>query len=254
MFACAQPVAGLQESFVQPLPSLQFNAAPPQAPPEQVSLVVHAFPSLQGLELLAWVHPLAELHPSSVQAFPSLQFGGGPPTHAPAAHVSPVVHAFPSLHAALLLPKTQPSPGLHVSVVHTLPSLQVGAGPPTHAPPEQASFVVQALLSLQAATLFTCTQPDRGLQESSVQTLLSLQLGAGPPTQLPPEQVSFVVHALLSLHEMVLFVCAQTPDEQASVVHPLPSSHWLAWVHSMQPPIGVPAHVPPAQTSSLVQV
>jgi hypothetical protein len=91
------------------------------------------------------------------------------------------------------------------------------------------------------------------LQESSVQTLPSLQLGAGPPTQLPPEQVSFVVQALLSLHELVLFVCAQTPDEHVSVVHPLPSSHWLACVHSLQPPIGVPAHVPPAQTSPLVQ-
>ena len=52
LFACAQPVAGLQESFVQPLPSLQFNAAPPQAPPAHVSLVVQALPSSQGSELL----------------------------------------------------------------------------------------------------------------------------------------------------------------------------------------------------------
>jgi hypothetical protein len=204
------------------------------------------------LELLAWVHPVAELHPSSVQAFPSLQFGGGPPTHVPPEQASFAVQALLSLQAATLFTCTQPDRGLQESSVQILPSLQLGAGPPTHAPPEQASFVVQALLSLQAATLFTCTQPDRGLQESSVQTLPSLQLGAGPPTQLPPEQVSFVVQALLSLHEMVLFVCAQTPDEQASVVHPLPSSHWLAWVHSRQPGIGVPAHVPPAQTSPLV--
>jgi hypothetical protein len=66
--------------------------------------------------------------------------------------------------------------------------------------------------------------------------------------------VSFVVQALLSLHERVLFVYAQTPDEQVSVVHPLPSSHWLAWVHSLQLGIGVPAQLPPAQTSPLVQV
>ena len=237
---------------MQPLPSSQLMGVPPQAPPEQVSLVVHAFPSLQGLELLAWVHPVAELHPSSVQAFPSLQFGGGPPTHAPAAHVSPVVQAFPSLHAALLLLKTQPSPGLHVSVVHTLPSLQVGAGPPTHAPPEQASFVVQALLSLQAAALFTCTQPDRGLQESSVQTLPSLQLGGGPPTHAPAAQVSLVVHAFPSLHADVLLVNTQTPAGHESFVQTFPSLHSLLWLHSMQPPIGVPWHVPPAQTSPLV--
>ena len=52
LFACAQPVAGLQESFVQRLPSLQFSGDPPHVPPAQVSLVVQALPSLHGLELL----------------------------------------------------------------------------------------------------------------------------------------------------------------------------------------------------------
>ena len=137
--------------------------------------------------------------------------------------------------------------------MHPLVSSHTGGRPPTHAPLEHVSLVVQALPSSQAATLSTCTQPVSESQESSVQTLPSLQLGAGPPTQLPPEQVSFVVQALLSLHETVLFVCVQTPDEQASVVHPLPSSHWLAWVHSVQPGMGVPQQLPPAHTSSLVQ-
>jgi len=53
LLVCAQPLAGAQKSSVQMFPSLQFVAGPPtQAPPAQVSLVVQALPSLQGLELL----------------------------------------------------------------------------------------------------------------------------------------------------------------------------------------------------------
>src|SRR2546428_10823874 len=56
-----QPVAGLQASSVQTLPSLQLSAAPPtQTPPAQVSAVVQAFPSLHAAR------------------------AGGPPPHTPA--------------------------------------------------------------------------------------------------------------------------------------------------------------------------
>jgi len=42
LLECTQPVAGLQLSSVQTLPSLQFSAGPPtQAPFAQASLVVH---------------------------------------------------------------------------------------------------------------------------------------------------------------------------------------------------------------------
>jgi hypothetical protein len=242
----------LQESVVHTFPSSQFNNVPPQAPPAQVSLVVHAFPSSQGLELLALVHPVAESHPSSVQGFPSSQFGGAPPTQTPRLQTSFVVQALPSLQEVLLLDNTQPCTGSHVSVVQTLPSLHTGGGPPTQFPSEQVSFVVQALPSSQAAVLFMCMQPDAGLQESSVQTLPSLQLGGGPPTQVPPEQTSPVVQALPSLHVKVLLANTQTPPWHESVVHTLLSLHWLVWLHSMQPPIGVPPHVPPAQTSPVV--
>jgi hypothetical protein len=52
LFVLMQPTAGLQVSSVQPLPSLQLGGAPPtHVPPAQVSLVVHAFPSLQGAVL-----------------------------------------------------------------------------------------------------------------------------------------------------------------------------------------------------------
>src|SRR5262249_29194446 len=48
----------------------------------------------------------------------------------------------------------------------------------------------------------TWTHPLAGLQLSSVQTLLSLQLSAGPGVQTPPWHVSPFVHALLSVHDV----------------------------------------------------
>lgn len=48
-----QPVIGLHESVVHPFPSSQFGPTPPtQAPPEQRSPSVQAFPSSHGERLL----------------------------------------------------------------------------------------------------------------------------------------------------------------------------------------------------------
>ena len=110
MFACAQPAAGLQESFVQPLPSLQFNVDPPHVPPAQVSFVVQALPSSQGSELFACVQPVAESQASVVQRLPSLQLGADPPTQLSPEQVSLVVQAFPSSQGSLLFVKMQPLP------------------------------------------------------------------------------------------------------------------------------------------------
>ena len=55
LFTCTHPVAGLQESVVQGLPSSQFSASPTQAPPTQASFSVHAFASLQPAGLPAVV-------------------------------------------------------------------------------------------------------------------------------------------------------------------------------------------------------
>lgn len=115
----------------------------------------------------------------------------------------------------------------------------------THDPPEQVSLTVQALPSLHGAVLLTWMQPVAGLHESSVQTLLSSQFGGGPLTQLPAEQVSFIVQALPSSQGLLLLVNTQKPlGPQVSVVQTLPSLHWAAVVHSMQPGggrmIGVP--------------
>jgi len=199
---------------VQGLPSLQFGPAPPtQAPPEQVSPVVQALPSLQEAELFVWTQPLIELQESLVHPLASLQLVGPPLAQEPPEHVSPVVQALPSLQRAELLVWMHPLTALQESSVHPLASLQFGAAPPTHTPAEQVSLVVQALPSLQLAELFACTQPVSGLQESSVQPLASLQFGAAPPTHEPPEQASLVVQALPSLQPVPspLFGFEQTP-------------------------------------------
>jgi hypothetical protein len=93
-----QPVAGLQLSVVQELPSLQTIAACSHRPVDALQLSV-------------------------VQELPSSQDGAGPPTQIPFAQVSLGVQALPSLQALVLFVN------VHVeftqeSVVHGLPSLQ----------------------------------------------------------------------------------------------------------------------------------
>jgi hypothetical protein len=123
-------------------------------------------------------------------------------------------------------------------------SLQLGAEPPTQDPPAQVSAVVQALPSSQEAVLLALTQPVAGTHESSVQGLLSLQLGAEPPTQDPPAQVSAVVQALPSSQEAVLLALTQpVAGTQESSVHGLLSLQFGA-----EPP----THTPLAQVSAVV--
>jgi len=229
LFVCVHPAVPGQASVVHTLPSSQFGAAPPtQTPPLQVSDVVQALPSLQGLLLFVCVHPEAGVQLSVVHTLPSSQLGPAPPTQVPPLQVSPVVQALPSLHELLLFVCVHPDAGLQPSVVQTLPSSQLGAGPPTQAPPLQVSAVVQALPSSQELLLFEWTQPVDGAQLSVVQTLLSLQLGSGPPTQIPALQVSPVVQALPSLHDTLLFVWMHAPVSglQLSVVQTLLSSQF----------------------------
>jgi hypothetical protein len=76
-------------------------------------------------------------------------------------------------------------------------------------PPSQVSCVVQALPSLHGKLLFVNTQPTAESQVSVVQRLPSSHTGGGPPTQAPPEQVSFVVQALPSSHAATLFTLTQ---------------------------------------------
>ena len=246
LFTWTQPVAGSQPSSVHTFPSSQSVVEPPtQSPPLHVSELVHAFPSVHAAELLTYAHPVAGSQLSSVHTFPSSQLGAAPPTQAPLEQVSPAVHASPSLHGAVLFTWAQPVAGSQLSSVHTLPSSQSGAGPPTQIPLAQVSLAVQASPSLQGAVLLTCAQPLAGSQLSSVQTLPSSQLGAGPTTQIPPAQVSPVVQESLSLQDTVLFRWTQpVAGSQPSSVHTFPSSQSVA---------GPTTQIPPAQVSLAVQ-
>src|SRR5439155_1664373 len=153
-------VAGLHESSVQTLLSLQFSGGPPRhAPPAHVSAVVHASPSSHGEVLFVWTHPVAGLHESSVQTLRSLQFGGAPPRQVPPTHVSAVVHASPSSHGEVFFASPHPVAGLHESSVQTLLSLQFGGRPPRQAPPAHVSAVVHALPSSPGDVLFVWTHP-----------------------------------------------------------------------------------------------
>ena len=91
---------------------------------------------------------------------------------------------------------------------------------PVHEPPPQVSLVVQTSPSLQLPVTFEWTQPRNGLHASAVHWLLSLQLSGPGEVQAPVAglQVSLPLHRL--------------PSSQTT---------------------GVPLHVPPLQTSPVVQ-
>ena len=201
------------------------RGVPAQRPPEQTSPVVHALPSSHEDVLFVCAHPEAGLQLSSVHGLPSLQFAGAPAWQIPPVHVSPVVQAFPSLQGAELFACAQPVEVLQLSSVHGLPSLQFGGAPPWQTPAVHVSPVVQAFPSLQGAELFACTQPEAGLQLSSVHGLPSLQFAGAPAWQIPPVHASPVVQAFPSLQGAELFACTQPVEGlQLSSVQGLPAS------------------------------
>ena len=133
----------------------------------------------------------------------------------------------PSSQGSAVLLLTQPLAGSQLSAVHALPSSQSGAEPPTQDPPLHVSPVVHALSSLQGLLLLLWVQPLPGSQPSVMQTLLLLQLGAGPPAQPPPLQASAVVHAFPSLHGSLLSRCVHpVTGLQPSSVHAFESSQF----------------------------
>src|SRR5262245_55933042 len=159
---CTHPVVGLHESFVHTFWSLQSTVAPDvQFPLTQVPAVAHAFAVLHTT-------PLATARP----------------THAPFAHVSPVVQAFPSLQAIVLFVCRQPSTGSQESLVHTLPSPQL-IGVPTHVavPPLHASPVVQTLPSSQGVPVGSIRQADE--QQSPLAVLPSSHCSPGSRVPFP---------------------------------------------------------------------
>jgi len=83
----------------------------------------------------------------------------------------------------------------------------------------QVSAPLQALPSSGQVT-GVCVHPVVAPHASFVHTFPSLQSGAGPPTQVPPWQVSPVVHVFPSLHEV--------PSASGSLTQPNTGSQLLA--------------------------
>jgi hypothetical protein len=181
LFACVQPVAGLQLSLVHALESLQFLGNPgEQDPAVQVSPTVQALPSLQGNVLLVLTQPRTVSQVSLVQTLPSSQLGAAPPRQVPALQVSFVVQAFASSQGAVLFECVQPVDVLHASSVQPFASSQLGGAPPTQVPALQVSPVVQALPSLHVAVLLVWLHAPEARQMSSVHGLPSLQFALLP--------------------------------------------------------------------------
>ena len=152
------------------------------------------------------MQPVVALQASLVQVLPSLH-AMAVPAQAPTAHVSFAVHALPSSHAAVVLTWLHKPVALtQLSVVHALLSLQLSAGPGTHAEPLHTSPTVQPLPSEHGCVFAVCVQPATASHASFVHGLPSSQLNQEPATQLPAWQASPTEHTLLSaLHAAPVF-------------------------------------------------
>jgi hypothetical protein len=139
-----------------------------------------------------------------------LQTSGVPAVHVPLWHVSAPLHASPSEQDVPFVTgvATQPVLGLHESVVHGLPSLQVSDVPAVHVPLWHVSAPLQALPSehdVPFATAVFAHTPE--LHVSVVHGFPSLQSAATAHGWQPA--IGVFAHPELVLHE--------------SVVHALPS-------------------------------
>ena len=140
----------------------------------------------------------------------SLQLGAAPPTHAPPAHVSFVVQALPSLHGERVVRVGAARGGATGVVRARVRVVAVGRRAPD-AGPAATGVARGTRVAVVARHRVVRVHAARGRVAACRRCTgsPSLQLGAAPPTQLPPLHVSFVVHAFLSSHATVLFACAQ---------------------------------------------
>jgi len=225
---CWQPRNLSQKSDVQAIPSSQFTGAIWHAPAAQSSIPLQALPSEHVVPSGAtvWEHPVTVLHESIVQGLWSSQSMGCPWQTAP-KHMSPPVHAVPSLQNYGPAEKcVHPVPTVHESRVQELPSLHCEesgmcwqpstlsqksdvhgmessqfTGATWQTPAAQSSIPLHALPSEHVVPSGDAIleQPVAALHESVVQGLWSSQL-TGVPWQTEPKHMSPVVHALPSLH------------------------------------------------------
>jgi hypothetical protein len=189
---------------------------PTHAPPWQLSLCVHAFPSLHAVPFAAtgFEHaPVDGLHvPAPWHWSLAARVTGLPPVRVPFSHVSVCVHAFPSLHAVPFAAtgfEHAPVDGLHVPAPwHWSLAAQVTGLLPVHVPFWHVSVFVHALPSLQVVPLAATgleQVPVPGSQVPAVwQESEAVQVTGLLPVQVPFWQVSVFVHALPSLQVVPL--------------------------------------------------
>jgi hypothetical protein len=152
---------------------------------------LQTLPSLQAVPLSTALleQPLTGSQLSAVQTLLSLQLSAVPAAQVPAWHVSFPLHTLPSGQAVPFETGVleQPNTGSQESVVQTLLSLQLSGVAGVQVPLWQVSLPLQIFPSGQAVPFSTgvLAHPDTALQESVVQTLLSLQLRAVPVAQTP---------------------------------------------------------------------
>jgi hypothetical protein len=239
-FVVPQPVAGVQSSTVQGLPSsVQVTAAPPeQVPLVHVSPVVHASESSHDAPSAAGIapQPLAGSHISTVHGLPSsAQVVAPPPPHAPAPQTVAVVHGLPSsqpVPSATFVKPHVPVAGSQSGAVHGFASSgQSIALPPPHAPAVHVVLEVHALPSSQLVPFATGVEP-QPVAESQLSAVQGLP-SPGQKTVEPPPHAP-AVHVLPSVHWSPSSQAVPLPPtgsltqpsaaSQRSTVHGLPSS------------------------------
>jgi hypothetical protein len=264
----SQPPAAEHRSSVQALLSLQSTMVPPShAPPEQASLPVHRFPSLQAAKLFVYAQPLAGTQASSVHALVSLQTTSMLTQRCVVLEHISSSHMFASVHCGVVV--QQPAIiaftqlfDAQVSVVHSSLSSQ---SPALLQQSAMAALVqmpvavlqvslVQALPSLQSAAfeqqagIGVCVHSfDTELQTSVVQALMSAHSALPVQQSVIAENMqvcmtgshAFVVHAFMSSHsvsrlqQLMLSMFEHSPfASQTSSVHGFRSSQLAALVHA----------------------
>jgi hypothetical protein len=191
------------------------------------------------------LQPVTALQLSVVQTLPSLQLRAVPPAQVPLWQVSSPLQTLPSVHeepfgSGVL---AHPVTGLQLSVVQTLPSLQLSGVPAVQTPPWQVSAPLHTVASAHAVPLGRAVvkHPMIGSQLSVVQVLPSLQTGGVPAVQEPLWQVSSPLQRLPSAQDTPLASVGllHTPAVQMSLVHGFPSAQSAFTMHEAQPAIGV---------------
>jgi hypothetical protein len=236
---CEQEVP-VQESTVHGSPSSQLSCVPLwQNPLLQTSPAVHGSPSLHEAVLLV-CRQVSDEQESVVQTFPSSQFNGVPTQPGPnwvTAQRSLVVQGSPSLQGFVLADSVTQLSWMQLSFVQMLPSHSAG---PCWMKLKHPDCVVQTHWAHgpfwpQSDGLGAWTQPVLAWHESTVQEMLSLQLTAVPPPQLPPLQDIPVRQRFPEVHEPGALARRQEPvaGSHESAVQLLPSSQLIGgWLHA----------------------